>query len=180
MLSTHLLVNMSSIRYQGKKEEAWKWEDTLTPYGIKLRDAAFDDINYRHYMMNIEEADQKWICRLTRVGQGNSERTCFFLKYLEQGSAFCGCSCGLPYTVGVPCHHIVAVVKAMPYWWSTACWRNQYSVDTNVTCNFYMEVLRATTLEDRTMRYCPPYAAARKAGCPKLFQKIEKSIKRGE
>jgi hypothetical protein len=52
--STHLLVQMCSIRYQAKKEEAWKWEDTLTPYGIKLRDAAFDNINYRHYRLNIE------------------------------------------------------------------------------------------------------------------------------
>jgi hypothetical protein len=130
--STHLLVEMSSIRYQGKKEEAWKWEDNITPYGIKLRDAAFDDINYRHYRINIEEANQKWICRVTRVGQGNSERTCFFLKYLEQGSVFGGCSCGLPYIDGVPCHHMVAVVKSsriegltasnvMPYWWSTEC-----------------------------------------------------------
>jgi hypothetical protein len=40
---------------------------------------------------------------------------------------FGGCSCGVPYTDGVPCHHMVAVVKssrieglmasnAMPYW----------------------------------------------------------------
>ncbi len=84
--STHLLVQMCSIRYQAKKEEAWKWEDTLTPYGIKLRDAAFEDINCRHYRINIEEGEEKWICRVTRVGKGYSERTCFFLKYIEQGS----------------------------------------------------------------------------------------------
>ena len=30
-----------------------------------------------------------------------------------------------------------------------------------------MEAIRAT-LEDRTMRYCPPYAAARKTGRPKI------------
>ena len=56
---------------------------------------------------------------------------------------------------------------------------NQYSVDTNVTCNFDMEVLRATTLEDRTMRYCPPYAAARKAGCPKLDKRLKSPLKGG-
>jgi len=47
--STHLLVEMCSIRYHAKNEEAWKWEDTLTPKGNKLRDAAFENINYRHY-----------------------------------------------------------------------------------------------------------------------------------
>jgi hypothetical protein len=153
--STHLLVQMCSMRYQAKKDEAWKWEDTLTPYGNKLRDAAFEDINYRHYRINIEEGEEKWICRVTRLGKGISERTCFFLKYIEQDSVFGGCSCGLPYTDGVPCHHMVAVVKssriegltasnAMPYWWTTECWRNQFPVDTNVTCNFDMELLRAT------------------------------------
>ena len=82
---------------------------------------------------------------------------------------------------------MVAVVKssriegltasnAMPYWWSTECWRNQFPVDTNVTCNFDMEVLRAT-LEDRTMRYCPPYAAARKTGRPKLDKQLKSPLK---
>jgi len=184
--STHLLVEMCSIRYHAKKEEAWKWEDTLTPKGIKLRDAAFEKINYRHYRINIEEGEEKWICKVIRIGMGNVERTCFFLKELEQDSAFGGCSCGLPYTDGVPCHHMVAVVKssriegltasnAMPYWWSTECWRNQFPVDTNVTCNFDMEAIRATP-EDRTMRYCPPYAAARKTGRPKIDKRLKSPL----
>jgi hypothetical protein len=46
MCSTTLLVAMSAERYQGKKEEAWNWEQPLTPYGMKLRDGAFNDINY--------------------------------------------------------------------------------------------------------------------------------------
>ena len=56
--STHLLVEMCSVRYQAKKEEAWKWEDTLTPYGIKLREKAFKDVNYRLYRIKIEEATE--------------------------------------------------------------------------------------------------------------------------
>ena len=82
--STHLLVDMCSNRYQAKKEEAWRWEDTLTPYGIKLREKAFNDVNYRLYRIKIEEATEKWICRVTRIGKGHSERTCFFLKEFEQ------------------------------------------------------------------------------------------------
>ena len=170
--STHLLVDMCSNRYQAKKEEAWRWEDTLTPFGIKLRENAFKDVNYRLYRIKIEEATEKWICRVTRIGsKGHSERTCFFWKEFEQ-LAFGDCSCGLPCTSGVLCHHIVAVVvkssriegltasNAMPYWWSTECWtRNQYPVDINVTCDFDMEAIQATTPEG-TMRYCPPYAAA--------------------
>ena len=122
---------------------------------------------------------------MTRIGKGHSERTCFFLKEFEQ-SAFGDCSCGLPCTSGVPCHHMVAVVKssrieglmasnAMPYWWSTECWRNQFPVDTNVTCNFDMGAIQATP-EDTTMRYCPPYAAARKTGCPKIDKRLKSPL----
>ena len=121
-------------------------------------DAAFEEINCRHCRITIEEGEEKWICKVTRIGKGSSERTCFFMKELEQESVFGGCSCGLPYTDGVPCHHMVAVVKssriegltasnAMPYCWSTECWRNQYPFDTNVTCDFDMEAIQATTPE---------------------------------
>jgi hypothetical protein len=112
-----------------------------------------------------------------RNGQGNNERDCLFLKEPNGGSMFGGCSCGGPYTDGIPFHHMVAVVKSsviegltatnsMPVWWTTECWPNQYPADTNETCCFDMDTLRSTP-EDAAMRYCPPYAAPRKAGCPK-------------
>ncbi len=79
---------------------------------------------------------------------------------------FGGCSCGIPYTDGIPCYRMVAVVKSsrvefltatnsMPVWWSTECWRNQYPADTNETCHFDKDTLRSTP-KDATMRYCPP------------------------
>ncbi len=46
------------------------------------------------------------------------------------------------------------------------CWRNQYHADTNETCHFDMDTLRSTP-EDAAISYSPPYAAPRKAGCPK-------------
>jgi hypothetical protein len=57
--STRLLLKSSASRYQVKKEEAWKWEEALTPYGTKLRDAAFETINFQHYMINIDNADDR-------------------------------------------------------------------------------------------------------------------------
>jgi len=62
--------------------------------------------------------------------------------------------------------------NAMPFWWTTECWRSQYPADTEVSCNFDMDTLRATP-EDRAMRYCPPFAAARKAGRPKKDKRIK-------
>ncbi len=101
---------------------------------------------------------------------------------------FGGCSCGILYTDGISCHHLVAVVKSsriegltatnsMPVWWSTEYWCNQYPADTNETCHFDMDTLRLTP-EDAAMRYCPPYAAPRKAGRPKNNKRMKSLLER--
>ncbi len=175
--ATKLLLSMSSKRYHEKKEMARKWQGQLTPYGEMLHDAAFENVNFCHYSINITEGESMWECRGTRNGQGHKERMCFFLKKTNEGSVFGGCSGGIPYTDGIPCHHMVAVVKlsriegltatnSMPVWWFSECWGNQYPADINETCHFDMDTL-GSTLEDAAMRYCPPYAAPRKAGRPK-------------
>ncbi len=109
-----------------------------------------------------------------------------FLKEPTGGSMFGGCSCGGPYTDGNPCHHMVAVVKSsriegltatnsMPAWWTMEHWCNQYPADTNETCHFDMDTLRSTP-EDAAMRYCPSYAAPRKAGHPKNNKRMKRPL----
>jgi hypothetical protein len=121
-----------------------------------------------------------WNCRVTRNGQGHTKRNCSFLKGPNGGSTFEGCPFGILYTDEISCHHMVSVVKpfriegltatnSMLVWWSTECLRNQYPADTNETFHFDMDTLRLT-LEDAAMRYCLPYAAPRKAGCPKNYK----------
>ncbi len=127
-----------------------------------------------------------WDCKVMRNGQGNNKGNCFFLKEPNEGSTFGGCSCCGPYTDEILCHHMVAVVKSsriegltatnsMPVWWTTECWHNQYPADTNETCHFYMDTLRSTP-EDAAMRYCPPYAAPRKAGRPKNNKRMKSPL----
>ncbi len=60
--STRLLLKLSASRYQEKKEEAWTWEEALTPYGTKLRGAAFETINFQHYRINIDNLDDRYEC----------------------------------------------------------------------------------------------------------------------
>ncbi len=162
---------------------AWKWQGHLTPYCETLQDAAFENINFQHYSINITEEETIWDCRVMKNGQGHTDRNCFFLKEPNGGSAFGGFSCGIPYTDGIPCHHMVAVVKLsriegltatnfMPVWWTMECWRNQYPVDTNETFHFDIDTLRSTP-KDAAMRYCPSYAAPRKAGYPKNNKRMK-------
>jgi hypothetical protein len=109
--ATKHLLSLSSKRYHEKKEIACTWQGHLNPYGEALRDAAFENINFWHYSINITEQEIMWECKVTRNGQGKNKRNCFFLKEPNGGSTFGGCSCGGPYTDGIPCHHMVAVVK---------------------------------------------------------------------
>ena len=79
----------------------------------RLRDAAFEIINFRHYRINIDNLYDRYECSVKRVGKGLKERTCYFMKELIMGSLFGGCSCGIPFFMdGIPCHHMVAVVKS--------------------------------------------------------------------
>ncbi len=48
-------------------------------------------------------------------------------------------------------------------------------MDIDVTCNFDMDALRGTP-EDKVMRYCPPFAAARKTGRPMNDKRIKSSL----
>jgi hypothetical protein len=127
-----------------------------------------------------------WECRVTRNGPGNNKKNRFFLREPNGGSTFGGCSCCGPYIDRIPCHHMVAVVKSsriegltatnsMPVWWTMECWCNQYPADTNATCHFDMDTLRSTP-EDVAMRYCLPYAAPRKAGCPKNNKRMKSPL----
>ena len=100
------------------------------------------------------------------------------MKVPVMGSLFGGCTCGGPLTAGVPCHHMVAVVKAsrilglnesnaMPKWWTTEMWRLQYPQEGNALCDFDMASIRVNHTPATKMRYCPPYAIANKSGRPK-------------
>ena len=85
----------------------------------------------------MKENNDRVLARVTRLGgEQNVERRCWFLKVEnDDGSVFGGCSCGVPNTDGIPCHHMIAVVKsgridgltptnAMPFWWTTECCSN--------------------------------------------------------
>ncbi len=78
--ATKLLLSMSAKRYHEKNKMRRKWQGHLTPYSEVLQDAAFKNINFQHYSINITEQEIIWECRVTRNGQENNKRNCFFLK----------------------------------------------------------------------------------------------------
>jgi hypothetical protein len=157
----------------------------LTPHGKKLNEDAFKDVNHHEYKIHINALGNQWHCCVQRVSSTNQYQ-CYFKAEEEEGSAFVGCSCGRPKTHGIPCVHMVAVVKscridrlnpinAMPPWWMTAFWHKQYPQGADVICNFDIQMLK-NALHDTTWRYCPPYTAPNKAGCPKKNKRLKSAI----
>ncbi len=144
--STILLLQLETKCYNKYKAKAWKWDDVLTPHGKKLSEDVFQDMNHREYEIHISALGNQWLCRVQRVSSTNQYQ-CYFKAEEEEGSAFVGCSCGKPKTHGIPCVHMVAVVKsccidglnpinAMPTCWMTAHWRKQYPQGADLICDF--------------------------------------------
>ena len=141
-----LLLKLEAARYSKNKEKAWSWNEVLTPHGKKLSDNVFSKVNPRDYTIKIDAELNKYVCTVSRMTL-NYTSTCWFpSSYDEDGSLFGGCSCGVPNTNGIPCHHMCAVVKSyridglnetnvMPIWWHTSHWRKQYPSDSFVSCN---------------------------------------------
>ena len=123
---------------------------------------------------------------MAKHGWLHLESTCTFLQEEEEGSVFGGCTCGVPNTDGVPCQHMVAVVKSsriegltpvnsMPQWWMTLHWRKQYSSHSVLSCDFNMTTLRMTS-PNTSLKYCPPYSAPNKSGCQKMNKRNKSSL----
>ena len=108
--SVILLLQLESKRFKQHTESAWNWTQKLTPHWKSLRESSFAKVDYRLYTITITDAPDRWNCRVVRTNM--NERRCWFTKSLVMGSLFGGCSCGVPLTGGIPCHHMVAVVKS--------------------------------------------------------------------
>jgi hypothetical protein len=82
----------------------------LTPHGKKLCVDVFQDINHCKYEIHINSQGDQWSCRVQRLASTNYQ---FYFKAVEEeGSAFGGCSHGRPKAHGIPCVHMVVVVKS--------------------------------------------------------------------
>jgi hypothetical protein len=52
--STMLLLKLAGVRYSAQKEKALSWDNALTPHGKKLRNNAFEGVNFRPHGIFID------------------------------------------------------------------------------------------------------------------------------
>jgi len=180
-----LLLKLEAERYKKNQDKAWEWTEVLTPHGKQLMEKIFKKVNPRDYTITVLPNTNCIKCTVSKNSTGTI-RTCWFpLDYDEDQTLFGGCSCKIPNTDGVPCHHMVAVVKSykidglnetnvMPIWWHTSHWRKQYPVESVVFCDFDIDSLRKHKRQsDEMYKLCPPYAGPRKGGRPREEKRIK-------
>ena len=110
----------------------------LTPKGMDLMKDAFNDVNLREYKLNMQQnmSSQMYNILVSKNTNGAREFLVALPKVAFKGSHFGSCTCGVPAKEGVPCKHMVVIVKSsviagltrtgiMPHFWSTAHWRDQ-------------------------------------------------------
>lgn len=96
---------------------------------------------------------------------------------LNHFSCFGTCTCGFPTKEGIPCDHMVAIVKVgaipnlsrvqiMPFWSTRAQWRLQFPKDT-VRMDVTLALIKKSAAKNIHMSYCPSWAAPQKKGRPK-------------
>ena len=127
------------------------------------------------------------ICRVNRVVSAN-QYTCVIPMVDKDDSYFGTCTCGVPKVDGIPCVHMIAVVKSnrieglnesniMPYWYHTSHWRKQYPEGSNVGAgNITLSILRETHRPAKDYKLCPGISGPRKGGRPKKLKRLKSAM----
>ena len=98
-------------------------------------------------------------------------------------SHFRTCTCGVPAKEGIPCRHLVVLVKSsiipgltqtgiMSYFLTIPHWQMQYPLDVDSKTDISMANVKKVADKYEEMRYCPDWSAGEKYGCPKKNDKV--------
>ncbi len=173
-----LLIKLEGKHFNWYKQKAWERDNQiLMELGLELMEEAFADVDIRDFWINITKKITVHSCTVSRI-KSTGEYTVTIPTKDMMGSRFGSCTCGKPTKDGVPCKHMVAIVKAskikglsrihiMPYWLKNSHWKAQYAADVNCRTDVLMNAIKATSNPEDGLCYCPAWTAGNKKGCPK-------------
>ncbi len=106
------------------------------------------------------------------------------------GLRFGSCSCRVTQVMGVPCQHMVAVLKSgviegfdknniMPVWWMMTTLKHQFPLDVTIGENMDIDWLKTRGEPDSNLHHSPANAAPNKSGCPKKGGQIKGPLEGG-
>jgi hypothetical protein len=124
--------------------------------------------DHRDYTISKAEFDTYHEFKVRANVTGSQNHTVQVMKDEHRGHRATSCTCGVPQITSVPCRHIVAVAKsgkgeglnlvtAMPYFWSTRWWRNQFPQSGGV-CKLMPVICKPMVLEPLFANHCHEFA----------------------
>jgi hypothetical protein len=129
------IIQLEGDRCAWWKQQACNRGQLLTDRGMTIMEDAFKYVNVRDYAVKVVESETYTEATVTKNVVNSKNYTVRLPKEERLGSRFGTCTCGKPAKDGIPCQHMVVLVKSfhgltrigiMPYWFTTAHWRAQY------------------------------------------------------
>ncbi len=107
-----LLIKLEGEHFNWHKRKAWERDNQLLmELGLELTEEAFADVEIRDYMINITKGKTVHKCTVSRMKSMSVYSVTIPTKD-TMGSRFGSCARRKPTKDGVPCKHMVAIVKA--------------------------------------------------------------------
>jgi hypothetical protein len=178
-----ILIKKEGVQFKRGQSDANKvsrfTNSVLTPRGIALMEEIFQKCESSIYRLQMtEHAD----CHKFIVSKNSASTREYVVQLPKVGvvhdSRFGTCSCGVPKKEGIPCDHMVAIVKSgaipdltrvqlMSFWYTRAQWQLQFPNEMVYQNDITWQNIRKTTFPDQNTKYCPGWAAPKKKGRPK-------------
>ncbi len=173
-----LFLKLGAEHFQRYKQVTWERDDILTDKGLKLMEEWFTGVRVQDYQITVIPIEDGHRATVTKCSINATKFTVVIPAMGKYDSRFGNCNCGKPAKDGVPCEHMVAVVKSshidglsqiqmMPDWWTNAHWQAQYTVDVECRADIAISMIKDKYTPDKTLCYCPAWTAGRKKGHPK-------------
>jgi len=149
---------------------------------MAIMEEAFKDVNVHDYALKVVETETYTEATVTRNVANSKIYNVRLPKEERLGSRFGSCTCGKPAKNGIPCKHMVVLVKTyhgltrigiMPYWLTTAHWRAQYPENLYCRTNILMKSVQRISNPEDDIRFGPSWLAANKKGRPKKNKRIK-------
>ncbi len=168
--ATMFLVNLENHRFTQKRDFAWNSNNVLTLKGKALRKKALKDIDVNNYVVTVETGQHFANCRVRKTGANGKNYLVKIPLADVEGSRFGSCSCRITQVMGVPCQHMVALLKSgviegldknniMLVWWMMTTLKRQFSLDVAVGENMDIDWLKTRGKPDSNPCHSPTMAA---------------------
>ena len=176
--SAIILLKKESTRFEKSGLNTWKHLQPLTPKGIIEMEEAFKNINTALYRFHVMEMENHHTATVSKKSASEREYTVIIHRDKNMGLRCGMCTCGFPEKEGIPCKHMVALVKVgaingltrigiMPHWHTTSQGNNQFSEDATFDTHVTLKSIKASSTPQDNIQYCHRWATPQKKGAKK-------------